>query len=100
LRSFCGKSAEETVCIATSATIADRKSRSSHTLRIEILWRSEGHSAVVYEDYELELWRPSARRAGAAGQPGASASQCAGAIGNVDSDPPASLKLLKGRSSR
>jgi hypothetical protein len=53
--------------------------------------------AVVYEDYEPDLW--AAKRKASPALPGNQVLQLRNvleAIGNVDSDPPASLKLLKG----
>ena len=52
---------------------------------------------MVYEDYEAELW--AAKRKASPALPGNQVLQLRNvleAIGNVDSDPPASLKLLKG----
>ena len=98
LRSFCGKSAEETVCIATSATIADRNNPAPAVhFASRFFGVSKNKVAVVYEDYEPDLW--AAKRKASPALPGNQVLQLRNvleAIGNVDSDPPASLKLLKG----
>jgi hypothetical protein len=98
LRSFCGKSAEETVCIATSATIADRNNPAPAVhFASRFFGVSKDRVTVVYEDYEPDLW--AAKRQATPALPGNQVLQLRNvleAIGNVDSDPPASLKLLKG----
>src|SRR3984957_9957593 len=98
LRSFCGKSAEETVCIATSATIADRNNPAPAIhFASRFFGVAKDNVAVINEDYEPDLW--AAKRKASPALPGNQVLQLRNvleAIGNVDSDPPASLKLLKG----
>lgn len=98
LRSFCGKSAEETVCIATSATIADRNNPAPAIhFASRFFGVAKERVTVVNEDYEPDLW--AAKRKASPALPGNQVLQLRNvleAIGNVDSDPPASLKLLKG----
>lgn len=97
LRSFCGKSAAETVCVATSATIAD----SAHPdpalhFASRFFGVSQERVQVVNEEYEPDLW--SHKRVATPPLPGNQVLQLRNvleAIGNVDTDPPASLRLLK-----
>jgi ATP-dependent helicase YprA (DUF1998 family) len=98
LRSFCGKSVDETVCIATSATIADRNDPvPAIHFASRFFGVGEDKVTVVNEDYEPDLW--SDKRKASPALPGNQVLQLRNvldAIGNVDNDPPASLKLLKG----
>ena len=98
LRSFCGKSADETVCVATSATIADRSDAAPAVhFASRFFGVAKDSVTVVYEDYEPDLW--SAQRTATPALPGNQVLQLRNvleAIGNVDNDPPASLRLLKG----
>ena len=98
LRSFCGKTAEQTVCVATSATIADRNNPVPAVhFASRFFGVAEDKVAVVNEDYEPDLW--AAKRKITPALPGNQVLQLRNvleAIGNVDSDPPASLRLLKG----
>ncbi|MEQ1948806.1 MAG: DEAD/DEAH box helicase [Bryobacteraceae bacterium] len=97
LRSFCGKSPEETVCIATSATIADRSNPlPALHFASRFFGVAENSVEVVNEDYEPDQW--AAKRTASPALPGNQVLQLRNvleAIGNVDSDPPASLRLLK-----
>ena len=97
LRSFCGKSADETVCIATSATIADRNNPAPAIhFASRFFGVSKDKVEVVNEDYEPDLW--ATKRKVSPALPGNQVLQLRNvleAIGNVDSDPPASLRLLK-----
>jgi ATP-dependent helicase YprA (DUF1998 family) len=97
LRSFCGKTPEDTVCIATSATIADA-SNPAPALHFasRFFGVSEENVEVVNEDYEPDLW--ATKRKVSSALPGNQVLQLRNvleAIGNVDNDPPASLRLLK-----
>jgi ATP-dependent helicase YprA (DUF1998 family) len=97
LRSFCGKTAEDTVCIATSATIADPANpKAALHFASRFFGVPEERVEVVNEDYEPDLW--AAKRTATPALPGNQVLQLKNvleAIGNVDSDPPASLRLLK-----
>lgn len=97
LRSFCGKTPDDTVCIATSATIAD-PSDPAPALHFasRFFGVPESKVEVVNEDYEPDLW--AHKRKVSPALPGNQVLQLRNvleAIGNVDSDPPASLRLLK-----
>jgi ATP-dependent helicase YprA (DUF1998 family) len=97
LRSFCGRSAEETICIATSATIADRNHpEPALHFASRFFGVARDKVTVVNEDYEPDLW--AASRKASSALPGNQVVQLRNvleAIGNVDNDPPASLRLLK-----
>jgi ATP-dependent helicase YprA (DUF1998 family) len=56
LRSFCGKGPDDTVCIATSATIADPTNPvPALHFASRFFGVSEEHVTVVNEDYEPDL---------------------------------------------
>ena len=97
LRSFCGKTPDDTVCIATSATIADPTDPAPALhFASRFFGVSETKVEVVNEDYEPDLW--ATKRKATPALPGNQVLQLRNvleAIGNVDSDPPASLRLLK-----
>ena len=97
LRSFCGKTPEDTVCIATSATIADPTDPAPALhFASRFFGVPEARVEVVNEDYEPDLW--ATKRKVSPALPGNQVLQLRNvleAIGNVDSDPPASLRLLK-----
>jgi hypothetical protein len=85
------------VCIATSATIAD-PTHPAPALHFasRFFGVAEESVEVVNEDYEPDLW--AAKRTATPALPGNQVLQLKNvleAIGNVDSDPPASLRLLK-----
>lgn len=98
LRSFCGKTVQDTVCIATSATIADHTNPAPALhFASRFFGVPEENVAVVNEDYEPDQW--AATRTASPALPGNQVLQLRNvleAIGNVDNDPPASLRLLKG----
>ena len=98
LRSFCGKTPEDTVCVATSATIADPADPAPALhFASRFFGVPETNVEVVNEDYEPDQWAVNRSSSGAL--PGNQAIQLRHvleAIGNVDNDPPASLRLLKG----
>jgi ATP-dependent helicase YprA (DUF1998 family) len=58
LRTFCGKSIEETVCIATSATIADpeRGPEAGREFAARFFGVPSEGVALVGEEYEPDLW--------------------------------------------
>lgn len=58
LRSFCGKSPEDTVCIATSATIADpeRGPEAGRDFACRFFGTTPDNVALVGEEYEDEIW--------------------------------------------
>lgn len=97
LRSFCGKTAHDTVCIATSATIADPADPAPALhFASRFFGVPEEKVSVVNEEYEPDLW--AHKRAASPALPGNQVLQLKNvldAIGNVDTDPPASLRLLK-----
>src|ERR1019366_6348997 len=97
LRSFCGKTPDDTVCIATSATIADPTDPAPALhFASRFFGVLEAKVEVVNEDYEPDLW--AHKRKVSPALPGNQVLQLRNvleAIGNVDSDPPSSLRLLK-----
>jgi ATP-dependent helicase YprA (DUF1998 family) len=62
LRGFCGRSAQDTVCIATSATIADPKHgpQAAQEFASRFFGVPAASVAVVQEEYEGQAW-PDAR---------------------------------------
>jgi RAD3-like DEAD/DEAH box helicase/uncharacterized protein DUF1998/helicase-like protein len=58
LRSFCGKTPEQTVCIATSATIADpeRGAEAGREFASRFFGVREENVALVGEEYEKDVW--------------------------------------------
>jgi hypothetical protein len=66
LRSYCGKSPEETVCVATSATIVDPKNEGSSTAGREFASRFFGvapeNVELVGERYQPDVWAPAEQR--------------------------------------
>lgn len=60
LRSFCGKRPDETVCVATSATIADpeRGPEAGREFASRFFGVSPEDVALVGEQYEEDIWAP------------------------------------------
>ena len=57
LRAFCGAEAERTVCVATSATIADRQNPdAARHFAARFFGVAVADVATVEEDYEAEVW--------------------------------------------
>ena len=57
LRAFCGADAERTVCVATSATIADRQNpEAARHFAARFFGVEAADVATVEEDYEAEVW--------------------------------------------
>ena len=57
LRSFCGQDTEKTVCVATSATIADRKDpEAARAFASRFFGVAAENIACVHEQYEKEVW--------------------------------------------
>ena len=57
LRAFCGRQAEDTVCVATSATIVDReRPEAARVFASRFFGVPEESVETVGEDYEQELW--------------------------------------------
>ena len=57
LRSFCGRKAQETVCVATSATIVDRENPdAARDFAARFFGVPEGEVVTVGEAYEPEVW--------------------------------------------
>lgn len=66
LRSYCGKSPTETVCVATSATIVDPKNEGSSAAGREFASRFFGVEPdkveLVGERYQPDVWAPAEQR--------------------------------------
>lgn len=59
LRSFCGQGTAKTVCVATSATIADRKDpEAARAFASRFFGVAAENIACVHEKYEREVWSP------------------------------------------
>jgi ATP-dependent helicase YprA (DUF1998 family)/SOS-response transcriptional repressor LexA len=57
LRSFCGRAAQDTVCIATSATIVDREDpEAARDFASRFFGVPKAEVAIVGETYESEVW--------------------------------------------
>ena len=57
LRAFCGAEAERTVCVATSATIADRQNpQAARHFAARFFGVAASDVATIEEDYEAEVW--------------------------------------------
>lgn len=57
LRSFCGRAAQDTVCVATSATIVDReKPEAARDFASRFFGVKKDDVATVGEAYEAEVW--------------------------------------------
>jgi ATP-dependent helicase YprA (DUF1998 family) len=100
LRSFCGRSPEETVCVATSATIADpeRGREAGRDFAARFFGVAPAGVTLVGEEYEAEVWE--ARRTPSAPLAGNSALQLQNvleALVGVEKQPEAkeSLQALK-----
>ncbi len=62
LRAFCGRQATDTVCVATSATIANREDPgAARSFASRFFGVSEQSVATVGEDYEQETWNDDRR---------------------------------------
>ncbi len=60
LRAFCGADAERTVCVATSATIADRQNpQAARHFAARFFGVAAADVATIEEDYEAEVWTAS-----------------------------------------
>ncbi len=59
LRSFCGRRAQDTVCVATSATIVDRENPgAARDFAARFFGVDKDTVATVGETYEPEVWNP------------------------------------------
>ena len=98
LRTYCGRSPEDTVCVATSATLADPSggSAAGKAFARRFFGVPESKVEVVLEEYEPDLWA-GARIATPPlpGYPNVHLQTVLDAVGGVDSNPPASLKILQ-----
>ena len=57
LRAFCGRDVNDTVCVATSATIVDRENpEAAREFASRFFGVAKDKVTVVYEDYEPDLW--------------------------------------------
>lgn len=66
LRSFCGRTPEQTVCVATSATLADRERRNAGREFAARFFGVDGTRVeVVTEQYEPDLWARPGKVTGA-----------------------------------
>lgn len=98
LRTYCGKSPEQTVCVATSATLADPSggAAAGKNFARRFFGVPESQVEVVLEEYEPDLW--AATRTATPplpGDPKVHLQTVLDAVGGVDTNPPASLKILQ-----
>ena len=97
LRSFCGKSPEETTCIATSATIADPAKGGADAGRefaIRFFGVPPDAVELVSEEYEEDLWGDDrAPSPPLAGDPAVHLKNVLDAVGGVESDKPTAEDL-------
>ena len=100
LRTYCGRSATETVCVATSATIAPRSGSVDPARRFasRFFGLRPDQVEVVREEYQPDLWA-STRAASAplAGTPSVQLETVLTAVEGVQHEPPtpSDLRLLK-----
>jgi ATP-dependent helicase YprA (DUF1998 family) len=98
LRTYCGKLPEQTVCVATSATLADPSGgeAAGKNFARRFFGVPESQVEVVLEEYEPDLW--AATRTATPplpGDPKVHLQTVLDAVGGVDTNPPASLKILQ-----
>ncbi len=100
LRTYCGRSAEDTVCVATSATIAGRDGSADPARRFASRFFGVRPDLVevVREEYQPDLWAHN--RTASAPLPGAPAVQLETVLTAVEAvqqetPAPAELRLLK-----
>lgn len=72
LRAFCGKRADQTVCVATSATIADpdRGPEAGRDFATRFFGVTAASVALVGEQYENDAWAPADQRVATPALPG------------------------------
>lgn len=100
LRSYCGRSADETICIATSATIADpeRGAEAGRDFASRFFGVRPDTVALIGEEYQEDDWAKSRQTPGAlAGSPGVLLQTVLDAVAGVEAEPatPASVQILK-----
>lgn len=98
LRTYCGRTAEQTVCVATSATLADPSSGTSagKNFARRFFGVPESQVEVVLEEYEPDIWAESRITTPVlSGEPKTHLQAILDAVGEVESDPTVSLALLK-----
>jgi len=101
LRTYCGRGLEETVCIATSATIADpeRGPEAGRDFASRLFGVPTGNVALVGEEYEPEMWAFGRTMPGPLpGDPAVQLRTVLEAVAGVEEDEPSegSIRLLQG----
>lgn len=100
LRSFCGKEPGETVCIATSATVADpeRGSEAGREFASRFFGVEPNDVKLVGEQYEEDRWADQRSPSGPLpGDPAAQLQTVLEAVAGVEKEPPSreAIQLLK-----
>ncbi|MDA2923350.1 DEAD/DEAH box helicase [Acidobacteria bacterium AH-259-L09] len=100
LRTFCGKDPEQTVCIATSATIADpdRGEEAGKDFAARFFGVVKENVALVGEEYEPDLWSETRKvPAPLPGEPAIHLNTILEVVSGVEEEPPTAenLRLLK-----
>ena len=100
LRSFCGKQPDETVCIATSATIADpeRGREAGREFASRFFGVEQNDVALVGEKYEEDRWAESRTPSGPLpGDPAVQLQTVLEAVAGVEKEPPSpeAVQLLQ-----
>lgn len=94
LRTFCGRKPEETVCIATSATIVDEQNpQAAREFAGRFFGIDPKPIALVGEEYEAEVWKSPRTTPHMAGDLGALLHDLLGAI--EDKEPDAGEKVSR-----
>ena len=100
LRSFCGRGPDETVCIATSATIADpaRGAEAGREFAARFFGVAGEQVALVGEVYEPDTWAPARRATPAPADPRGTLAALLETLEKADEEPPApnALATLQG----
>ncbi len=98
LRAYCGRSPNDTVCVATSATIADpeRGPEAAREFASRFFGVDGASVALVGEEYEADVW--AANRAvppAPSGDPSALLNSVLAAVGAVEGDGPPSVDAIR-----
>lgn len=95
LRSFCGRGAEDSVCVATSATIADpeRGKDAGKEFAARFFGVDASSVSLVGEEYEADAW--AAERKASEAMPGDPAAHLKAILDAVDAGDSAGAKLQK-----
>lgn len=91
LRSFCGKEPHETVCVATSATIADpeRGREAGREFAARFFGVDPDAVALIGEEYEQDVWAAQRRPTGPfAGDPAVQLQTVLEAVAGIEKEPP------------